>query len=96
MDTHSLNQTDKEQIERLAKRIFNSGLSVPAILFLDMMKYVSFLGSQALVFFGPVLTVFINSDPYYKMTELMQDRNNVEFLLLEIERLEISKKADHA
>ena len=93
MEIQTLNSTDQKHIERLAKRIFDYGLSVPAILFLDMMKYVSFLGGQAMVFFGPVLTVFINSDPYYKMAELMQDKNNVEFLLLKIEELEAAKKA---
>ena len=95
MDSNTLNTVDKKHINRLAKRIFDHGFSVPAILFLDMMKYVSFLGSQALVFFGPILTVFIKSDPYYKMAELMQDRNNVELLLLEIERLEDSKKVNN-
>ena len=60
-----------------------------------MMKYVSFLCSQAMVFFGPILTVFIKSDPYYKMAELMQDRNNVELLLQEIEKLELSNKAQN-
>ena len=95
METQTLNSTDRKHIERLAKRIFDHGLSVPAILFLDMMKYVSFLGGQAMVFFGPILTVFINSNPYYKIAELMQDKNNVEILLLEIERLEVAKKAEH-
>ena len=95
METQTLNSTDRKHIKLLAKRIFDHGLSVPAILFLDMMKYVSFLGSQALVFFGPLLTVFINSDPYYKMAELMQDNNNVEILLLEIEKLEEAKKAQN-
>ena len=63
--------------------------------FLEMMKYVSFLGSQTLVFFGPILTLFINSDPYYKMAELMEDKNNVELLMLEIETLEAEKKANN-
>ena len=39
METQTLNSTDLKHIERLAKRIFDHGLSVPAILFLDMMIY---------------------------------------------------------
>tara|TARA_B100000579_G_C22418626_1_gene659738 strand:- start:104 stop:373 length:270 start_codon:yes stop_codon:yes gene_type:complete len=89
MGIEQISKTDLKHIQRMAKRIYDSGLSVPAILFLDMMKYVSFLGSQAMVFFGPVLTVFIQSDPYYKMAELMQDKNNIELLLQEIEKLEL-------
>ncbi len=42
-----------------------------------------------MVFFGPIITAFISSQSYYKFAELLEDRNNVEFLLTEIERLEI-------
>ncbi|MAJ45351.1 MAG: hypothetical protein CMF96_11505 [Candidatus Marinimicrobia bacterium] len=93
MKTHQLTKAEQAHIIRLAKRIFDYRLSVPVILFLDMMKYVSFYGSQAMVFFGPILTIFIKSDPYYRMAELMQDRNNIELLLKEIEKLEFSDKA---
>ena len=95
MKSQDINSLNHIHISKLAKRIFDRGFTVPAILFLDMMKYVSFLGSQTLVFFGPILTVFINSDPYYKMAELMEDRNNVELLMLEIEKLEAEKKANN-
>ncbi len=67
----------------------NHGMAVPAIFFLDMMKYLSFFGGQLMVFFGPIITAFISSQSYYKFAELLEDRNNVEFLLTEIERLEI-------
>jgi hypothetical protein len=90
-----LSSIEKEHIKKLAKRIFDHGFSIPAILFLEMMKYASFLGSQAMVFFGPFLTVFINSDPYYKMAELMEDKDNIEFLMIEIEKLELEKKAQN-
>ena len=77
------------QITKLAGKIVTHGLSVPAVLFLEMVKYASFFGSQLLVFFGPIITVFINSEPYYQLAEILEDRKNVEFLLNEIERLEM-------
>ncbi|SVB34301.1 uncharacterized protein METZ01_LOCUS187155 [marine metagenome] len=67
-------------------------MAVPAIFFLDMMKYLSFFGGQIMVFFGPIITAFISSQSYYKFAELLEDRNNVEFLLVEIERIESDKK----
>jgi hypothetical protein len=82
-------------ITRLAKKIHTHGMSTPAIFFLEMVKYVSFLGSQLMVFFGPIITVFVQGHQYYQIAELLEDRDNVEFLLTEIERLEsitISKK----
>jgi len=94
MIEHSLtsDSSDKELISNLAKKIVRHGLAVPAIFFLEMVKYLSFFGSQLMVFFGPIITVFITSSLYYKYVELLEDRNNIEFLLLELERLEAEKK----
>ena len=85
----SANRTDKEMISNLANKIVMHGMAVPSIFFLDMMKYLSFFGGQLMVFFGPMITAFISSDPYYKYASLLEDRKNVEFLLTEIERIEI-------
>ena len=85
----SISQSDKQLISDLAEKVVNHGMAVPAIFFLDMMKYLSFFGGQLMVFFGPIITAFITSQSYYKFAELLEDRNNVEFLLTEIERLEI-------
>ncbi len=79
-------------ITRFAKRIVDHGFSVPAIFFLEMSKYASFIGSQILVFFGPILTAFIRSDGYYDLARLLEEKENVEFLLKKIERLEAEKK----
>lgn len=88
-DSISIAQSDKQLISDLAEKVVNHGMAVPAIFFLDMMKYLSFFGGQLMVFFGPIITAFISSQSYYKFAELLEDRNNVEFLLTEIERLEI-------
>jgi len=85
----SIAQSDKQLISGLAEKVVNHGMAVPAIFFLDMMKYLSFFGGQLMVFFGPIITAFISSQSYYKFAELLEDRNNVEFLLEEIERIEI-------
>ena len=85
----SITQSDKQLISNLAEKVVNHGMAVPAILFLDMMKYLSFFGGQLMVFFGPIITAFVSSQSYYKIAELLEDKNNVEFLLTEIERLEI-------
>ena len=85
-------QSDKNLISDLAEKVVSRGMAVPAIFFLDMMKNLSFFGGQLMVFFGPIITAFISSQSYYKFAELLEDRNNVEFLLVEIERIESDKK----
>lgn len=80
--------SDHELISSLAKKIVRHGLGVPAIFFLEMVKYLAFFGSQIMIFFGPIITVFISSHLYYKYAELLEDRKNVELLLSTIEQLE--------
>ena len=60
----AITQSDKQLISNLAQKIVRHGMAVPAIFFLEMVKYMSFIGSQLMVFFGPVNTVFIQSKSY--------------------------------
>jgi len=62
----------------------------PTIFFLEITKPLSFIGSQAMVFFGPIINAFVNSDGYYRAAEIFEHSTNIEFLIQEIERL--SKK----
>tara|TARA_Y100000590_G_scaffold426412_1_gene535474 strand:+ start:1291 stop:1539 length:249 start_codon:yes stop_codon:yes gene_type:complete len=78
---------DQKIISNLAKEIVNRGMSVPAIFFLESTKYISFIGSQFLVFLGPIATCFINTNKYYDFTKILEKKSNIEFLLNEIERL---------
>jgi len=87
-----ISQSDRQLISNLAQKIVRHGMAMPAIFFLEMVKYMSFIGSQLMVFFGPVITVFIQSESYYKITHLLEERQNVEFLMLEIERIESDNK----
>ena len=88
----AISQSDSQLISNMAEKIVRHGMVVPAIFFLEMVKYMSFIGSQLMVFFGPVITVFIQSESYYKITHLLEERQNVEFLMLEIERIESDNK----
>ena len=87
-----ISQSDRQLISNLAQKVVRHGMAVPAIFFLEMVKYMSFISSQLMVFFGPVITVFIQSESYYKLTHLLEERQNIEFLMLEIERMEADNK----
>ena len=78
---------EEKIISNLAKEIVLRGMSVPAIFFLESTKYISFIGSQFLVFLGPIATCFINNKKYYNFTEVIEKKSNIEYLLNEIERL---------
>ena len=76
-------------IKNLAKEIVKRGMSAPAIFFLESTKYVSFIGSQFLVFLGPIATCFINNNKYYNIVALLEDKDNLELLIVEIENIQM-------
>lgn len=81
---------DKKFLVKLAKKIVDYQMVTPTIFFLEITKPLSFIGSQAMVFFGPIINAFVNSDGYYRAAEIFEHPTNIEFLIQEIERL--SKK----
>ena len=80
---------EKQLLIKYAKKIVKKKLSVPIIFFLESSKYLTFIGGQALIFFGPLVTIFINEKKYYNFIELLEKKENIEFLICEIEKFEI-------
>lgn len=79
-------------IERVAKRIYDSGFITAAVFALEMVKPLALLGSHTMIFFGPVVSAFIKADGYYKAAELFEDPRNVELLISTLEQLEQEQK----
>lgn len=79
---------EQELLERLARAVIKFHMTVPAILFLEMSKPLSFVGNQLMVFFKPMAGVVFNDMEYDKAVKLLEDRNNIERLIRRIEELE--------
>ena len=89
-----LSDADIDFINRLAKRIHASGFVTPSVLFLEMGRPISSLGSHAMVFLGPIITGFMQSDGYYRAAELLNHNETLGILFDEIERLEMLDSKD--
>lgn len=61
-------------------------MAVPAILFLESVKPLSFVGSQAMYFFEPMVRALFAVPEYERLAALMERRESVEALLVAIER----------
>jgi hypothetical protein len=73
-------------IERLAQKISRCGLTAPAVLFLEANKPFSFIGSQALLFFQPLLGFLLGDEVIGGYAQLFEDQANIERLLYLLER----------
>lgn len=84
----SRTREDEELLARVAEYIAKRGLGTAAIFFLESSKPMSFVGSQALVFFEPFLRMFLRTERYQRFASLMERRENFEYLIQRIETAE--------
>ncbi len=82
-----LTKDDKVFLSKIARKIVELRLVTPSIFFLEMVKPLNFIGSQTMVFFGPIISAFVKTDGYYRAAELFEEHSSVEFLICELERL---------
>ncbi len=75
-------------INRIAQKVIDYRLSPVAIVFLESSKPISFLGNQFLIFMQPFYRALFSYREYEEVTAMLEDRNNIELLIREIERLE--------
>jgi hypothetical protein len=81
-------ESQREVMDRFAAKVVEWRMSAPAILFLESVKPLSFLGNQALIFFQPIVQSLFNFRTYDEFIEILEDRQNLEYLLVRIEELE--------
>lgn len=80
-------ETDQDEalIERLATEIVRRRLTTPAILFLESVKPLNFIGSQFLVFLDPIVRLFLTIPEYQRFARLLEERGTIERLIVAIE-----------
>ncbi|MEZ5357351.1 MAG: hypothetical protein R3F48_00880 [Candidatus Zixiibacteriota bacterium] len=75
-------------MEKVAKKVVDRHMAVPAIMFLESIKPLNYIGAQAMIFFEPIVqSVFVIKD-YDVFRRAMERRENIEVLLQKIERLD--------
>ena len=48
-----------------------------------------------MIFFGPIINAFINTEDYYKAAEIFEKSENIELLIQEIENFVLKRKAEN-
>lgn len=77
-----------ELLDKLAQKVVGYRMTIPAIMFLETAKPLSYIGSQTMVFFEPMVKAVFNVAEYDEIRIMMEDRRNVEELLVRIERFD--------
>lgn len=88
-EEEALSKDEQEILFKLADFIVKKGMTVPAILTLETVKPLNYIGSQTMVFLEPfVQAVFKDISKYNTFRRMMEKRENVERLLQKIEELD--------
>ena len=75
-------------LEKVAHKVVDRRMAVPAIVFLESVKPLNFIGSQAMVFFEPIVQSLFNFKDYDTFRSALERRESIEILLLKIEALD--------
>lgn len=84
---------DEALLERLAGRIVELRLEVPAILTLESARPVSLLAGQAMIFFQPVAQALFRLSDYQRFAALIENRGAIERFVQLIERKAEERRA---
>lgn len=80
-----LPEEEQAVIEKLARKTVEKRMSVPAIMFLESVKPLNFIGAQTMVFFEPVIQAVFNFRDYNTLREALEKRETIEILIQRIE-----------
>jgi len=81
-----LEDCDTDLISKLADIVVRRNMSVPAIMLLESVRPLNFVGSQAMVFFKPIISRFFTSAEYDKLATILEKREVIDLLIKEIEQ----------
>lgn len=81
-----LSPEDLELLDRLAARVVELRMEVPAILTLESGKPLSLLAGQAMIFFEPFVQALFSLPDYRRYAALIERRESIEALIVRIEQ----------
>jgi len=82
----SLTPEQDEVLDKVARKVVQKRMTVPAIMFIESVKPLNFIGSQLMVFFEPIVQSLFEFKSYTVFREAIENRDNVEILMQKIEK----------
>jgi len=84
----ALTEEQEDLLDRIAGYIVRKKLTPAAILALETSLPFNFVGSQLMVFFQPMVDLFISMKEYNMIMEMLDRRESIEMLIDRIEEFE--------
>jgi hypothetical protein len=82
-----ITEEDIELLDRVAEVIVRRQMTLPAVVFLRSFAPMNYIGSQALQFLKPFLTLLFSEKEYTRFAEILEHRDAPELLSQRIEAI---------
>jgi hypothetical protein len=82
-----------EEIDKVAKKIVDLGMEMPAVLFLEAHKPVTFFINQFFIFLAPIVAPLFGGRTE-EVAKFFEDRDNIEKLIKRIEEKSEEKRLE--
>jgi hypothetical protein len=87
-DQEKLREDEIVFLDRIASFIVRRGMTTPAIMLLESVRPLNYIGSQAMAFFEPVVKILYPNKQYSEFQHILEKRQSIETLLQRIEQKE--------
>jgi len=84
-DGKFLSIQERALIDKVAQAVVRRGMATPAIMLLESVRPLGFIGSQALAFIEPVATTILAPRQFERFRSLLERRSTVSLLIEAIE-----------
>jgi hypothetical protein len=88
-----LTDRQRQWLERIAQEAVRRGMTTPALLVLETVKPVNYVGAHVLLFFKPVMSAVIPPEDCDEAADLLEKRSALETLREMIEKLDAERRA---
>ncbi|MDG2423663.1 MAG: hypothetical protein P8M22_06780 [Phycisphaerales bacterium] len=75
----------REICDRVCKIVVRRGMTLPALMALEMGRPLNFVASQAIHFFNPIISVVIDGPTVKEFATFLEQRGSVEYLCQRLE-----------
>ena len=86
-----LSEEDLALLDRAAGFVLKKGMATPAILFLESMRPLNFMGSQVMIFLQPIVASFFSTREYEQLAQILERRESIGLLIERIEERQDKK-----
>jgi hypothetical protein len=92
-DHRALTEDEVALLDRIAEFVVRRGLITPALLLLESVKPLNYVGSQAMAFFEPVVRTLFTGSDYSRLQKILERRESLEVLMQRIEKADAEREA---